>query len=89
MPIKESGKKELRKSRKRAIHNKEIKEDLKSLIKQTRKAVETKEAEKVTNLLQKACKALDKATQKNIIKANTAARKKSRLAKRVNAIKEK
>ena len=54
-----------------------------------RKTVETAAAGKVddaTNLLAKAASTIDKAASKGVLHKNAAARKKSRLAKKVNAI---
>jgi len=78
MPNTKSAKKELRKSTKLTAYNKTIKDNLKNLIKKTRKAIEAKD-EKAKNLLEQTLKALDKAAQKGVIKANARDRKKSRL----------
>ena len=87
MPNIKSAKKELRKSKKRAIHNKKIKEDLKTLIKKTKKAIEAGEP-KAEELVKKTLKAFDKAAQKGIVKKNTKDRKKSRLAQKLNKSKK-
>jgi small subunit ribosomal protein S20 len=79
MPIKNSAKKYMRASESRTITNKIVKGAVKSVIKKTREAAKTGDAKMSKELMQKAQKALDKAVQKNIIKKNTAARKKSRL----------
>lgn len=83
MPVKKSAMKALRKTQKRADRNKNVKADVKTLLKKSRKAIDekTKEAEK---LVRETIKKFDKAAQKGIIKKNTAARKKSRLMKRLN-----
>jgi len=83
MPKLQSGKKELRKSEKRKIHNQKIKENLKDAVKNTKRSIEAKDA-KAKELLAQALKALDKAAQKKIIKKNTRDRKKSRLQKKFN-----
>jgi len=83
MPKLQSGKKELRKSEKRKIHNQKIKENLKDAVKNAKKGIEAKDA-KAKELLAQALKALDKAAQKKIIKKNTSNRKKSRLQKKFN-----
>ena len=87
MPIKKSAIKELRKAKKRTLRNKRVKENIKNLIKEARKLIEAKKKDKAKEVMKKAMKALDKAAQRGIIKKNTAARKKSRLAKRLNALK--
>jgi len=73
----------LRKSAKRKIRNKKIKDNIKDLIKKSRKAIEAKD-EKAKELVDKTLKALDKAAQKGIIKKNARDRKKSRLHLRLN-----
>ena len=83
MPNTKSAKKELRKSRKRRAYNKQIKNNVKRLIKQTRKAIAAGDA-KAKELLAQALKALDKAAQKGVIKKNTRDRKKSRLHRLFN-----
>lgn len=52
----------------------------------TRKVVETSTADEAQNLLVKATSTIDKAAAKGVIHKNAAARKKSRLARKVNAI---
>lgn len=80
MPQKQQAKKELRKSAKRAEFNLKIREDLKTLIKKTKQAIEAKQAkDKIEEMLKKAQKLADKAVQKKIIKKNTGARRVSRL----------
>lgn len=88
MPQKKSAAKALRQSKKLAAHNKAIKDNIKTLIKKTKKAIEAKENDKALELVKSAIKAIDKATQKKIIKKNTGARKKSRLMKKVNSSKK-
>ena len=83
MPNTKSAKKELRKGAKRNIHNKKIKDNLKDLIKKSRKAIESDDA-KAKELVSKTLKTLDKAAQKGVIKKNTRDRNKSRLHTRLN-----
>jgi len=86
MPIKKSAKKDLRKSKKRAERNKKVKLNIKYLIKQCSKAIEVKDKIKALDWYKKAQKAIDKAVKTNILKKNTAARKKSRLMATVNKL---
>ncbi len=83
MPNIKSAKKDLRKNAKSKAYNGRIKNSLKEIIKQSRKAIEAKD-EKAKNLFPEALKALDKAAQKGVIKKNTSDRKKSRLHKHYN-----
>lgn len=79
MPIKENAKKYMRVTARKTAQNKIVKGVLKSAIKKTREAVAGGKIDEAQEMLKKAQKAFDKAAQKNIIKKNTAARKKSRL----------
>jgi small subunit ribosomal protein S20 len=85
MPNIKSAKKELRKSKKRRLYNIKIKDNLKNLIKKSRKAIEAGDA-KAKELVAQTLKALDKAAQKGVIKKNTRDRKKSRLQITLNKI---
>lgn len=78
MPNIQSAKKELRKSATRNLRNTKIKDNVKNLIKKSRKAIAGKDA-KAKELVAQTMKALDKAAQKGVIKKNTSDRKKSRL----------
>ena len=75
--------KELRKTKKRTIHNKAITARLNYLERRFLKTVakDKKEAKAVYIQLQQA---LDKAAKVNVLKKNTASRKKSRLAKKLS-----
>ena len=88
MPNLKSAKKELRKGKKRNLLNKTIKDNVKSLIKKSRKAITGKD-EQAKELVAQAMKTIDKAKQKGIIKKNTGDRKKSRLQKKFNDITKK
>ena len=88
MPNTKSAKKELRKSAKRQIRNKKIKDNVKNLIKKSRKAIEAKDGS-ANGLVAQTAKAIDKAAQKGIIKKNTRDRKKSRLQLKLNKAQKK
>jgi len=82
MPIKNSAKKALRKSDKKAEYNLKIREDLKTLIKKTKKAIEIRDSkDKIEEMLKKVQIGVDKAVQKGVIKKNTGSRRVSRLMK--------
>ena len=70
--------KRIRTNEKKRKENVPVKSAMKGSIKRLAKAEDKNEA------LKKATKAIDKAAKKGIIKKETAARKKSRLAKKVN-----
>jgi len=81
MPNKKSAIKHLRQTEKQTSRNSLVKRNIKEIIKAGKKAVATgdinKKAGELTHSLQKA---VDKAVKANIIKANTANRKKTRFA---------
>jgi len=81
MPITKSARKALRQSRKKAERNLFWKNKIKKIQKDIKRLVENKKIEEVKRVLPQFYKAIDKAVKNNIIKKNTAARKKSRLAK--------
>jgi len=86
MPIKKAAKKYMRVTAKNTLRNKIVTGVIKSAIKKTREAVTAGNVAEAQEWLKKANKFLDKATQKKVIKKNTAARKKSRLNSLVKAI---
>jgi small subunit ribosomal protein S20 len=83
MPNTKSAKKELRKNAKRKAYNREIKDNVKSLMKQSKKAIIAKDSS-ARDLVPQTLKALDKAVQKGVLKENTADRKKSKIHKLFN-----
>ncbi len=87
MPITSSAKKALRASKKKRIFNTRRKEAVKNTVKEVKKLVAAKNTIEATKLLSAAYKAIDKAAKRGVIKKNTAARKKSRLAKLIHKTK--
>ena len=81
MPITKSAKKALRGSKKKRVFNIRRKTVLKDVVKDMQKLVKEGKKDEATKLLPKAQQAIDKAAKRGVIKKNTAARKKSRLAK--------
>ncbi len=81
MPIKQSAKKYLRASKKRAIQNAKVKKAFKDAVKKMRELAKAGKIEDAKKMFPTVQKALDKATKVNVISKNTAARKKSRLVK--------
>lgn len=86
MPNKKSAEKELRKTIKRNAANKKVATKLKSLIKANIKQIKANDKQ-VKEDFATTVQIIDKATKKGIIKKNTASRKKSRLMKKINALK--
>lgn len=79
MPIKENAKKYMKVTAKKTDRNKVVKGVFKRAIKATREAISAGDTKKAQEMFARAQKSLDKAVEKNIMKKNTAARKKSRL----------
>ncbi|HEU4753902.1 MAG TPA: 30S ribosomal protein S20 [Armatimonadota bacterium] len=75
---------DIRKSRRRAERNQAVKSAIKTWVKKTRVAAGTGEEDAMA-LFSSTSALLDKAAKRGIIHKNAANRKKSRLAKRLNA----
>ena len=69
-----------------ANRNQAIKSRVKTFVKKVLSAVEAKNVDEAKTALQVAYKELDKAVTKGVIKKNTASRKKSRLALKINKL---
>ena len=80
MAITSSAKKAIRSSRRKHVFNLRRKGALHGATKALTKALTAKDVAGAEKLLPAAYKAIDKAKKRGIIKRNTAARKKSRLA---------
>jgi len=87
MPITSSAKKALRSGKRKRVFNLRRQRTMKEVIKQTRAHVAEEKKEEAQALLSGAYKAIDKALKRGVIKKNTAARKKSRLAKLIKSAK--
>ncbi|TSC81690.1 MAG: small subunit ribosomal protein S20 [Parcubacteria group bacterium Gr01-1014_20] len=83
MPITKSAKKALRQNLTRHKQNNKKKEAYKKLVKDFRKLVSGKDADKAKEKLAKVFQALDKAAKTKVIEKNKASRLKSRLSKMI------
>ena len=86
MPNLQTSIKDLRQNKRRAEFNKRIRNRMKRAIKNFEDLLKENNQEKAQTALIQAYKILDKAAQKNVIKKNTASRKKSRLASKLNKL---
>ncbi len=86
MPQRRSGIQELRLSKKKHLHNLDIKTDLKKTIKKFRSAINEKSAQEAKKLLPTVCKKIDKSAKRNLIPKNTADRRKSQFSKLLKSI---
>ena len=80
MPITSSAKKALRAGERKRVFNARRKRLVDEAVKQVKKLVSEKKIKEAKEALSLAYKAIDKAAKTNYIKANAAARKKSRLS---------
>jgi small subunit ribosomal protein S20 len=77
--------KRARQAIKRTQRNRVVLSAVKGVVKKVLAAIEEKNREEATALLREATAALSKATSKGVLKRNTASRRISRLAARVNS----
>ena len=80
-----SQKKRILTNEKSRLRNKAVKSALRTHVRKFREAAAAGDVDKAQELSRVACRALDKAASKGIIHRNNAARRKSRLAKKVGA----
>ncbi len=86
MPNIKSAIKRVETAKRKTLRNTAAKSALKTSIKKCNEAIQSKDAA-ASDVLSTTVKAIDKAVSKNIIHKNTAARRKSKLAKALNAAK--
>ena len=72
---------------KKTLQNNMVKSAYKTAVKKFEQAVEAGNKEEATKLFSSATKKVDQACTKGVIVKNTAARKKSNMAKKLNAMK--
>ena len=84
MPQTKSAKKEMRASRKRQQGNKSVRSRCKSRVTKAEKLIFSGELESGREAVTEAISSLDRAAEKGVIHANNAARRKSRLVKKLN-----
>lgn len=87
MAITTSAKRAVRVSKRKKVYNDRRKKALKETLKEVRALAAATNKKEAVAALSKAYQAIDKAAKTNVIKKNTAARKKSRLAAAVKKIK--
>ncbi len=84
MPHTKSAKKALRVSQRRRDQNKPVRSQVKTYVKKAERSISSNELESAKEAVQRALTALDKAAQKGVVHPNNAARRKSRLMKKLN-----
>ena len=85
MPNIKSAKKRVKIIEKKTLRNSMIKSAYKTSVKKFEEAVQAGNLEEAKTLFAEATKNIDQACSKGVIVKNTAARKKSNLAKKLNA----
>ena len=86
MPTSLSAKKRVRQDAKRRVANRRVKSVVRTQIRKVEAAVASGDAEAAKGTLRDASRAIDKAVTKGVLHKNTAGRRKSRLAAKVNAL---
>jgi len=86
LPNTKSAAKALRRSERRRIRNRFWRSTARTLIKKARKLIEAGDLEAAAKAVGDAISVLDRAAAKGVIHKNNAARRKSRLMKRFNAL---
>ena len=86
MPNLKNAKKRVLVIKKKEEENNMFAATMKSSIKKVERAINSENKNEANDALKVAVKAIDKASQKGATKKNTAARNKSRLTKKVNAM---
>ncbi|PCJ63399.1 MAG: 30S ribosomal protein S20 [Planctomycetota bacterium] len=87
MPSHKAQSKSMRQGKKNNIRNTANRSELKTAVKKVTTAIEKKDFEEASKHFIFAQKLFDKSAKRNLIKDNKAARDKSRLMKRINALK--
>lgn len=86
MPNIKSAKKRTLITEKKTEQNKVVKSHVKNIVKKFLGLVESGDKEAATALFPEVCSTIDGAVTKGVLKKNTAANKKSGLAKKLNAM---
>ena len=82
-----SSKKRIRSNERKRVQNVTVKSSIRTIIKKVEQAIEQGNAQLAGEKLSEASSTLDSAATKGVIRKNTSSRNKSRLAKKINAIK--
>jgi len=86
LPQRRNAIKELRKNKKRRLHNLDIKTDLKKTVKKFMASINEGKNDEAKNGLKILHKKFDKAAKRSLIHANTASRRKAHYARLLNKL---
>lgn len=78
----------MRQNQKRRVHNRAIRSRLRTVVNKANDLIEEGNPEAAQEAVRQAVSELDRAVKKGILHRNNAARRKSRLVKRLNAVRE-
>ena len=78
--------KRIRQNEKRRVRNAAVRSTVRTSVKSARTALESGQADQARETLLRTIQILDKAVTKGVVHKNTAARKKSRLTRQLNAL---
>ncbi len=81
-----SAKKRIRQNEKRRRRNRHIRSTLRTAIKKLEQSIEKRDVELAQSLIRKTISTVDRAVTKGVIHRNNAARRVSRLTRKVNAL---
>jgi small subunit ribosomal protein S20 len=81
-----SAMKRIRQSEKRRVRNAAVRSTVRTSVKGARSAIESGQVDQARATLLRTIQILDKAVTKGVVHSNTAARKKSRLTRQLNAL---
>jgi small subunit ribosomal protein S20 len=84
LPVTESAKKRLRQVDKRRLRNRVYRSEARTYIKRANQLIAEQKLDEAAEVAALAVSALDRAAQKGVVHAKNAARRKSRLIKRLN-----
>jgi small subunit ribosomal protein S20 len=86
LPNTKSAEKKVRVHERRRLRNQAVRSSTRTFVKKALAEIESGDATPTSEAVRGAISALDRAAKKGVIHSNTAARHKSRLMKRVNAL---
>ena len=81
-----SARKRARQAEKRRQHNAALRSELRTAVRNVRKAISAGDKKAAREVLQRSTSVIDRIADKNIIHKNSASRHKSRLAARIKAM---
>jgi small subunit ribosomal protein S20 len=88
MPTHKQAAKRMRQDAKRRLRNRSVKSRIKTYIKKLNEEIEKKDIDGAKEVYRTVSSLLDKAAKKGVLHPNTSSRKKSRIARKINALEQ-